>query len=159
MATLPPSAAKTPPVAKLERSLARKRMICDISLGDAQRPSGIEAAIPSITPGPNDFMAAVTLSVLVGPTATALTRTLLSANSAAQYRVSESIAAFAEPYSDIPPGSATEAAVLLTLTMLPERRATIPGASFCTRKNAARTMVSYIKLKSSAVSFRQDSSL
>src|ERR1700730_3433756 len=76
-------------------------MICDISLGDAQRPSGIEAAIPSITPGPNDFMAAVTLSVLVGPTATALTRTLLSANSAAQYRVSESIAAFAEPYSGL----------------------------------------------------------
>jgi len=66
-------------------------MIWDISLGDAQRPSGIEAAMPSITPGPSDFMAAVTLSVLVGPTATALTRTLPSANSAAQYRVSENV--------------------------------------------------------------------
>ena len=78
-------------------------------------------------------MAAMTISVRVGPGATVLTRMPAAPSSTAQVRVKDSTAALVALYVESP-AMPTRAAMVLTLTTLPRPRSTIPGTTAAVRK-------------------------
>src|ERR1019366_4994 len=91
-----------------------------------------------------------TPSVRVGPGETALTRTPLGPNSAAQALVSRFSAALLEPYRAMPalPNPPT---MVVTLTIAPLPRAAMAGASSATRKNGTLTLIANVSSKVSSV--------
>src|ERR1017187_974525 len=120
-------------------------MAAAISPGEATRPAGASAASwSSASP------IISTPSVRVGPGETALTRTPLGPNSAAQALVSRFSAALLEPYRAMPalPNPPT---MVVTLTIAPLPRAAMAGASSATRKNGTLTLIANVSSKVSSV--------
>src|ERR1017187_3383966 len=116
-------------------------MAAAISPGEATRPAGASAASwSSASP------IISTPSVRVGPGETALTRTPLGPNSAAQALVSRFSAALLEPYRAMPalPNPPT---MVVTLTIAPLPRAAMAGASSATRKNGTLTLIANVSSK------------
>src|SRR5690349_4353981 len=88
--------------------------------------------------------------VRTGPGATALLVTPLAPYSAAHAWVSNCSAAFDDPYSAAP-AMPRYATIVVTLTMRPQPRSAIAGASAPARKKGARTFVAYIWWNASGV--------
>src|ERR1700743_1099493 len=108
-----------------------------ISAGAAGRPARAMAARASHWPAH-----ASVPSVRVGPGLTALTRTPLGPNSAAQDLVSRVSAALLDPYRPMP-ATPKWATMVSTLMIAPCPRAAMVGASLPTRMNGALTLTAY----------------
>src|SRR3954468_19643718 len=114
--TRPPSTSMTVPLTNRDSSEARYTAACAIASGVPKAPYGV----PFITAAAGSF----SLSVRTTPGEIALTRTPGDPNSAAQARVSVSIAPFVDAYS-APVGAPKRATQEPRLTTDPDPRAVI----------------------------------
>src|SRR3954453_6499899 len=129
--TRPPPTSMTVPLTNCDSSEARYTAACAIASGVPNAPYGV----PFIIAAAGSF----SIRGRTTPGEIALTRTPGDPNSAAQARVSVSIAPFVDAYS-APVGSPSRATQEPRLMIDPDPRAAIPGAIAAVRKNGALTL-------------------
>src|SRR3954453_12955632 len=129
--TRPPSTSITVPLTNCDSSEARYTAACAIASGVPNAPYGV----PFIIAAAGSF----SIGGLTTPGEIALTRTPGDPNSAAQARVSVSIAPFVDAYS-APTGIPNRATQEPRLMIDPDPRAAISGAIAAVRKNGALTL-------------------